>query len=91
MISVTAPDVVMPVGMRSARNVSYATESNDDVDLVLRFGLSVHPHWNKYIDVIESASDWFYYVIGIYITLVSVVGVFAGSIVIFATVRLAAS
>jgi len=51
------------------------------------YGMAMHPHWNGYRDVIDSASDWFFYGIGVFITTVTVASVVTSSIVIFVTIR----
>ena len=73
--------------MQYVGNISCTSCGTSDVYVQRDYGMTLHPHWNGYRDVIDSASDWLFYGIGTYITLVSVVSVLASSTVIFATIR----
>ena len=47
----------------------------------------IHPHWLRYSDVIDSAPDCFITAIGVYVTIVSVVGIIGNLGVIVAFLR----
>ena len=47
----------------------------------------LHPHWLRYRDVIDSASDWFIYALGVYITIVGIVSISGNATVIAVFVR----
>lgn len=49
--------------------------------------LYLHPHWLRYIDVIDSAPDAFFYALGVYITVVCIVGVLGNLTVIYIFAR----
>ena len=52
-----------------------------------RFGLPVSAHWDRYADIIDRVSPLFYYGLGVYITIVSAVGIAASTTVVVATLR----
>ena len=68
-------DVISDKPIRSTDAVTW-TELHDDGRPYL------HPHWLRYRDVIESASDWFIYGLGVYIAIVGIVSISGNAIVI---------
>jgi hypothetical protein len=58
-----------------------ATASENDDKLYF------HPHWLQYVDVIDGASDWFIFGIGIYITIVCLAGIFGNVAVVSVFLR----
>ena len=52
-------------------------------------GLYIHPHWQRRMDVILSAPDSLFYALGVYITVVCIVGVVGNATVIAMFARLA--
>jgi hypothetical protein len=73
---------------KSAKMNSSATKNETLLEehLLERYGLWVHPHWRQYGDVIDSADDLVFTCIGVYITVMCVIGAFASCSVIFITV-----
>ena len=47
----------------------------------------LHAHWLRHRDVIESAPDWFIYVLGVYISIVGVVSITGNATVVGVFVR----
>jgi len=65
----------------TAANVTTWTQRYDDDRLYL------HPHWLRYRDVIDSASDWFIYALGVYISIVGVISICGNVTVIVVFIR----
>ena len=61
-----------------------------DADVIAIYGMSMHRHWDRYRDVIDDTGNWLYYGIGVYITLVSLIGAVASAAVITQTALSAA-
>lgn len=48
-----------------------------------RDGLYIHPHWQQYIEIIDSAPDALIYGLGVFITIVCCVGITGNATAIF--------
>ena len=45
--------------------------------------LYFHPHWIQYLDTFETMPDYVFYILGIYIAIVGILGTFGNGLVIY--------
>ena len=78
--STAANDVTVQLNNATTIPVTLAHSTALDSE---RYGLFIHPHWQKYRDVIDSAPDALIYGLGVYITLVCFVGIAGNAVAMF--------
>jgi hypothetical protein len=72
---------VFNISTTSHNNVTSNWTSLAPPDVI--FGnLYLHPHWIRYLDVIESAPGWFLNFVGVYMTVICIIGVIGNLTVI---------
>ena len=69
------------------KNSSNDTANDSTLAVLDDDSFYIHPHWLSYSDIIDSVPDWVVILVGVYVSVISVIGVLGNLCVIAAFIR----